>query len=163
MASRDRPWLGALLVAFVAGAVVSLAGVSLLSSPRAEAPKPDPAKLEPPKAQPAKPPPDRTKPTFGLDDADILLYLEAITQIKHRAIRLRSDVTRAQIVDQTLRAYLTRAEICCDYLPREEYRRLKASLNERDVGIGLEIRQDRDGRTICVPHPDGPAARAGIA
>ena len=167
MASRGKPRRGALLVAFVAGALVSLGGVSLVS-PRYAAnvsddrSKPAPPKPEPPRVPPPKPL-DRTKPTFGLDDADILLYVEAIAQIRDKAIRLKPDVTRPQIVEHTLRAYLARGELCCDYLPREEYRRFKASLNERYVGIGMEIRQDREGRTICLPHAESPAARAGIA
>jgi len=92
-----------------------------------------------------------------------LLYLEAITQIKQKASSLSPDVTRAQIVEQTLRAYLAQKDPCCDYLTREEYRRFKESLDESYVGIGMEIRQDRDGRIICLPQPESPAARAGIA
>ena len=116
------------------------------------------APSDPPRAAPSP-----SGPAIGLQDSDILLYLEAITQIRDKAIRLRPDVTRAQIVDQSLRAYLTQRDPCCAYLTRDEYRRFKESLNESYVGIGMEITQDREGRTICLPHPEGPAARAGIA
>jgi carboxyl-terminal processing protease len=135
--------LSALLIAFSSGALVSLL-ITLVST-------------EHPRETP-----NTAKPTFGLDDKDILLYLEAITQIKQKASSLSPDVTRAQIVEQTLRAYLAQKDPCCDYLTREEYRRFKESLDESYVGIGMEIRQDRDGRIICLPQPESPAARAGI-
>ena len=135
--------LSALLIAFLLGALVSLLITLVLTEHPRETPNP-------------------VKPTFGLDDEDVLLYLEAITQIKQKASSLSQDVTRAQIVEKTLRAYLAQKDPCCDYLTREEYRRFKESLDESYVGIGMEIRQDRDGRIICLPQPESPAARAGI-
>ncbi len=107
--------------------------------------------------------PSKDKQAFGLDDKDVLLYLEAISQIKEKSSRLSPDITRARIIEQSLRAYLSQRDVCCDYLTREEYRTFKESLNERYVGVGMEIKQDRDGRIVCVPHPESPAARAGIA
>jgi carboxyl-terminal processing protease len=125
--------------------------------------KPDESRHDPPESAPPKPAPDKNRPAFGLDDADILLYVEAVTRIKDEAIRLGPNITRAQIVGQSLRALLARKDLCCDYLTREEYRRFKESLNESYVGIGMEITQDRNGRTIGLPLPESPAARAGIA
>ena len=144
MKIQPKHRLSALLIAFSSGALVSLLITLVLTEHPRETP-------------------NTAKPTFGLDDKDILLYLEAITQIKQKASSLSPDVTRAQIVEQTLRAYLARKDPCCDYLTREEYRRFKESLDESYVGIGMEIRQDRDGRIICLPQPESPAARAGIA
>jgi carboxyl-terminal processing protease len=135
--------LSALLIAFLSGAFVSLLITLLLTEHPRETP-------------------NKAKPTVGLDDKDILLYLEAITQIKQKASSLSPDITRPQIVEKTLRAYLAQKDPCCDYLTREEYRRFKESLDESYVGIGMEIRQDRDGRIICLPQPESPAARAGI-
>ena len=135
--------LSALLIAFLSGALVSLLITRVLTEHPRETP-------------------NTAKPTFGLDDKDILLYLEAITQIKQKASSLSPDVTRAQIVEKTLRSYLAQKDPCCDYLTREEYRRFKESLDESYVGIGMEVKQDRDGRIICLPQPESPAARAGI-
>ncbi len=161
-----------LALAFAAGALVALAGgryahdrqalkPAALSAPAAvsSAPStPDPSPEPPRAAAPAT-----SAPAIGLDDADLLLYVEAVNQIRDKAIRLRPDVTRTEIVDQSLRAYLTQRDPCCAYLTREEYRRFKESLSESYVGIGMELTPDRAGRIICLPHPDGPAARAGIA
>lgn len=105
----------------------------------------------------------KDKPAFGLDDKDVLLYLEAVSQILEKSSRLGPEVTRAQIIEQSLRAYLSQRDVCCDYLTKGEYRRFKESLNERYVGVGMEIKQDRGGRIVCVPHPESPAAKAGIA
>jgi carboxyl-terminal processing protease len=135
---------GALLIAFLSGALVSLLGTVFLY-------------------QPPRVAPNKEKAAFGIDDKDILLYLEAITHIKEKASSLSPDTSRARIVEQSLRAYLSHQELCCDYLTRDEFRRFKESLNESYVGIGMEIKQDRDGRIICLPQPESPAARAGIA
>ena len=167
----NRARLGTLVLAFLTGGLVAV-GALRLGSDREAGKAPDvsiPAAVpstpagasvpsDPPRAAPSP-----SGPAIGLEDSDILLYLEAITQIRDKAIRLRPDVTRSQIVDQSLRAYLTQRDPCCAYLTRDEYRRFKESLNESYVGIGMEITQDREGRTICLPHPEGPAARAGIA
>jgi len=135
--------LGALLIAFLTGALVSLLITLILYKQPTDTS-------------------NQAQPTFGLDDKDILLYLEAITQIKQKASSLSPDMTRAQIVEKSLRALLAQKDPCCDYLTREEFRKFKESLNESYVGIGMEIKQDRDGRIICLPQPESPAARAGI-
>jgi carboxyl-terminal processing protease len=110
-----------------------------------------------------RPAPIKAKPVFGLDDKDVLLYLEAINQIKEKASSPIPNLPRPQIIEQSLRAYLTQQGHCCDYLTREEYGKFKGSLKEGYVGVGMEIKQDRDGRIICLPQPDSAAARAGIA
>ena len=69
--------LSALLIAFLSGALVSLLITLVLTEHPRETP-------------------NNAKPTFGLDDKDILLYLEAITQIKQKASSLSPDITRAQ-------------------------------------------------------------------
>jgi carboxyl-terminal processing protease len=143
MTMQFRHRLGALLIAFLMGALVSLLVTLFLPKQPTDTS-------------------NQAKPTFGLDDKDILLYLEAITQIKQKASSLSPDITRAQIVEKTLRAYLAQKDPCCDYLTREEFRKFRESLDETYVGIGMEIRQDRDGRIICLPQPESPAARAGI-
>jgi carboxyl-terminal processing protease len=162
--------LGSLVLAFVAGALVAVGGVRYARDrqPPTVGVGPAPAAVSSAPSTPIAPDPPTTATgpgvsTIRLEDADVLLYVEAITQIRDRAIRLRPDVTRAEIVDQSLHAYLTQREPCCAYLTREEYRRFKESLSEGYVGIGLELTSDRAGRILCLPHPDGPAARAGIA
>jgi carboxyl-terminal processing protease len=162
---------GTLVLAFVAGTLVTLAGVRYTHDRQAlkAGAVPAPATASSAPATPTvAPDPEKTAPSanasaIGLEDADLLLYVEAINQIRAQAIRLRPDVTRAEIVDQSLRAYVAQRDPCCAYLTREEYRRFKESLNESYVGIGMELTPDRAGRMICLPHPEGPAARAGIA
>jgi hypothetical protein len=162
MAIRTKQRLGALLIAFVTGALVALGGARLVDERYALDVSHGAAKNDRPRYDLPKPAPDPGKPSVGIDDADILLYVEAVTQIKDKAIALRPDITRAQIVEQSLRAYLARQDPCCAYLTREEYHRFKESLSESYIGIGMDIKKDRDGRTICFPHPESPAARAGI-
>jgi len=144
MRIKSNQRFGGLLIAFLGGVLLTLLGMLFL--------------YEPPRSAP-----NEAKPAFGLDDKDVLLYLEAINQIKERASSPNPDVTRAQIIEQSLRAYLAQQGPCCDYLTREEYGKFKGSLKEGYVGVGMEIKQDRDGRIICLPHPDSAAARAGIA
>ena len=81
----------ALLIAFLSGALVSVLITLVLTEHPRETPT-------------------TARPTFGLDDKDILLYLEAITQIKQKASSLSPDITRAQIVEKTLRAYLAQKD-----------------------------------------------------
>jgi len=100
---------------------------------------------------------------FGLDDKDILLYMEAIAKIRENASFLKADTTREQIVEESVRSYLSEKDPSSDYLSREEYRRFKSAQDDRYVGIGMEIKKERDGRIFCVPYAGGPAAQAGIA
>jgi carboxyl-terminal processing protease len=142
--SRTRRRRGVLLAAIASAAMVSMPGPFVADELLLAAPNKD-------------------KPAFGIDDKDVLLYLEAVSQIREKSVRLSPEVTRARIIERSLRAYLSQSDVCCDYLTKDEYRRFKESLNERYVGVGMEIKQDRDARVVCVPHPEGPAARAGIA
>jgi carboxyl-terminal processing protease len=144
MTSDKKQRIGALVAAFLAGTLLSLLGVGLWYTP--------PQDTE-----------DHKNPSYGLDDEDILLYVEAVTQIKEKSSWLEDGSTRADVVAGSIRAYLAQPGHCCDYLPRDAYRDFKESLKESYVGIGMEIKQDASGRIICLPHPDSPAAQAGIA
>lgn len=101
--------------------------------------------------------------SFGLDDKDILLYMEAIAKIRENASFLKADTTREQIVEESIRYYLSQKDPASDYLNREEYRKFKSAQDDRYVGTGMEIKKERDGRILCVPYAGGPAAEAGIA
>jgi carboxyl-terminal processing protease len=111
----------------------------------------------------AKNPPTNAKQSYGLDDKDIFLYLEAIAKIKEDASFLTSDITREQIIRESIKAYLSQKDASSDYLTRDEYRKFKETQDDSYVGIGMEVKKDRDGRIICVPYPGGPAAQAGIS
>lgn len=99
---------------------------------------------------------------LGLDDKDVLLYLEAIIRIREEASFLSLSTTREKIVQETLKAYLAQKDASSDYLTREEYRKFKESQDDRYVGVGMEIEKDRDGKIVCVPYPGSPAKEAGI-
>jgi carboxyl-terminal processing protease len=107
-------------------------------------------------------PPPPAKRSFGLEDKDILLYMEAIAKIRENGSFLKAGIAREEIVAESLKSYLSQIDIASDYLTREEYRRFKESQDDRYVGIGMEIKKERDGRILCLPYPDGPAAHAGI-
>src|SRR4030095_12239340 len=110
--------LGTLFLAFVAGALVALAGVRFAHEREARRTSavPAPTTVSAAPAAPSVAPdlprttPATSAPAIGLDDADLLLYVEAINQIRDKAIRLRPDVTRGEIVDQSLRASLTQRD-----------------------------------------------------
>jgi hypothetical protein len=53
---------------------------------------------------------------LGLKDADILLYLEVITRIQENSLFLSPSVTRENIVQDTLKAYLAAKDRFSDYL-----------------------------------------------
>jgi carboxyl-terminal processing protease len=143
MGSRIEHRLGTLLIAFLSGALVLLSVAFFLSR------------------QP-KNPPSKAERSFGLEDKDIFLYLEAIAKIKEDASFLTQDLTREQIIRESIKAYLSQKDSSSDYLTRDEYRKFKESQDDRYVGIGMEIKKARDGRILCVPYPGGPAATAGI-
>ena len=103
------------------------------------------------------------KPSFGLDDKDILLYMEAIAKIRENASFLKADTSREQVVEESIRDYLTQKDPYSDFLTREEYRKFKQSQDDSYVGVGMEIKKTQDGRILCVPYPGGPAAEAGIS
>lgn len=144
MKPQRASWLGNVLV-------ITLSGGALISLIVAFLP------------QPEKNPAPVTQRSFGLDDKDILLYMEAIAKIRENASFLKADTTREQIVDESVRYYLFQKDPSSDYLSSEEYRKFKSAQDDRYVGIGMEIKRERDGRILCVPYAGGPAAQAGIA
>jgi carboxyl-terminal processing protease len=114
-------------------------------------------------SQNQKEPTPRAERPFGLEDKDILLYMEAIAKIREDASFLTPDTTREQVVRESLKAYLSEKDAFADYLTRDEYRKFKETQDDSYVGIGMEIKKQRDGRILCVPYPRGPAAEAGIS
>src|SRR5262245_48933194 len=63
--------------------------------------------------------------SFGLEDKDILLYMEAIARIRENASFLKADTRRDQVVEESVRYYLTQKDPSSDFLTREEYRKFK--------------------------------------
>jgi carboxyl-terminal processing protease len=135
--------LSTFLIAFLSGALVLLLIAFFLSK------------------QP-KNPPTKAEQSFGLEDKDIFLYLEAIAKVKEDASFLTPETTREQVIRETLKSYLSQKDASSDYLTRDEYRKFKETQDDSYVGVGMEIKKERDGRILCVPYPGGPAAAAGI-
>jgi|SoiMetStandDraft_2_1073263.scaffolds.fasta_scaffold29906_2 carboxyl-terminal processing protease len=102
------------------------------------------------------------KQSYGLDDKDILLYLEAITRIQQSALFLDSQVPRETTVYDTLKAYLGSTDPFSDFLTPKEYDRVLQAQQERSLGVGLEIEKTSTGDIICFPIRNGPAEQAGI-
>jgi carboxyl-terminal processing protease len=100
--------------------------------------------------------------SYGLDDKDILLYLEAITRIQQSALFLDSHVSRETTVYDTLKAYLGSKDPFSDFLTPKEYDRVLQAQQDRSLGVGLEIEKTSTGDIICFPIRNGPAEQAGI-
>src|SRR5262245_42288130 len=90
----------------------------------------------------------------------ILLYFEAITQIRKHALQ---RLPTQEIVRQTLRNYLRSIDPFSDYLSPEEYQQFKNAQQQHYAGVGIELHRDATGRTVCMPYAQGPAMRAGIS
>src|SRR5262245_14746899 len=86
----------------------------------------------------------KTEQSFGLEDRDIFLYLEAIAKIKEDASFLTADTTREQIIRESLKSYLSQKDPSSDYLTRDEYRKFIETQDDSYVGIGMEIKKERD-------------------
>ena len=143
MRTQGDSWLSSFFIVLLSGVALLLLVAVLLSYRETPAPL--------------------AKRSFGLEDKDILLYMEAIAKIRDNASFLTAATTREQMIDETLRSYLAQRDPSSDYLTREEFRKFKESQDDRYVGIGMEIRKERDGRILCMPYPGSPAAQAGIA
>jgi len=90
----------------------------------------------------------------------MLLYFEAITQIRKRGLQ---PLTTQEIVRQTLQDYLHSIDPFSDYLSPEEYKQFKNVQQQHYAGVGMELHRDAAGRTVCTPYAQGPAMRAGIS
>ncbi len=90
----------------------------------------------------------------------MLLYFEAITQIRKRGLQ---RLTTQEIVRQTLQDYLRSIDPFSDYLSPEEYQQFKNAQQQHYAGVGMELHRDATGRTVCTPYAQGPAMRAGIS
>lgn len=97
-----------------------------------------------------------------LDDSDLLLYLEAVTQIMDKAVFVDEMESRRTIIQDTLKAYLADRDDSSQYLSREEFGRFRDSQKDGYIGIGLEISRDPGGEVVCFPSPLGPAEKGGI-
>ncbi|MEN8259355.1 MAG: S41 family peptidase [Pseudomonadota bacterium] len=99
---------------------------------------------------------------FGLNDKDVLLYLEAISRIQKEASFLDGGVSRKEIIQSTLKSYLSQQDAFSGYLTPKEYALFKESLDESYVGIGLEIERNENGDIVCNPYPKSAAEKAGV-
>ncbi len=99
---------------------------------------------------------------FRLTDKELLVYIEAVTRIRETAALLPPRGTTAQIVGDTLNAYLAQKDASSGYLTREEYRDFQRLQDDRYVGIGMDIEKDAEGNVLCLPVMESVAAKAGI-
>lgn len=93
-------------------------------------------------------------------DASMLLYFEAITQMRKNALQ---PLTSQQIVRRTLKTYLRSLDPFSDYLSPEEYADFQRLQQSHYAGVGMDISQAPSGYIVCLPYPQSPAAKAGIA
>jgi carboxyl-terminal processing protease len=49
------------------------------------------------------------------------------------------------------------------YLTPDEYANFKLSQQSHYAGVGMELEKNSQGQIVCLPYPDSPAAKAGIA
>lgn len=99
---------------------------------------------------------------FWLENDDILLYLEAIIQIKNNDLYVNPETKRREIVQDTLRSYVEQTDPFAAYMSAAEFAAWKKSQGDQYVGIGMEIVKDPDGQVICLPYAGSPAEMAGI-
>lgn len=99
---------------------------------------------------------------FWLDNDDILLYLETITQIKKNDVYLKPEITRLDLIQDTIRSYVEKTDPFAAYMLADEFSKWKKSQGDLYVGIGMEIIKDPDGQIICLPYAGSPAEKAGI-
>ena len=105
-------------------------------------------------AQPAHKSPREEAP-----DKSIRLYFEAVTKIRQQ---MMPPVQRAQIVRDTLKAYVRRLDPFSDYLSPEEFTQYKLLQAPQYAGVGMDIEQEKSGQIVCFPYHESPAMKAGI-
>jgi carboxyl-terminal processing protease len=93
-------------------------------------------------------------------NTSMLLYFEAITAIRKNALQ---PLTSQHIVRDSLKAYVRGLDPFSDYLSPEEYATFRRLQQSHYAGVGMDISQDHSGHIVCLPYPDSPAAKAGIA
>lgn len=99
---------------------------------------------------------------FWLENDDILLYLETITQIKNHDLYLKPEIKRRELIQETLRIFVEKTDPFAAYMIADEFTKWKKSQGDLYVGIGMEIVKDPEGQVICLPYSGSPAAIAGI-
>lgn len=99
---------------------------------------------------------------FWLENGDILLYLEAITQIKNHDLYLKPEIQRPELIQDTVKFYIEKTDPFAAYMNADEFTDWKKSQGDLYVGIGMEIVKDMEGHVICLPYTGSPAEKAGI-
>lgn len=61
-----------------------------------------------------------------------------------------------------LNAFLRAFDPYAAYIPHAKLEELRALRQRYGFGVGMDIVHDQEGRAICIPYADGPAARSGI-
>lgn len=109
-----------------------------------------------------KQPASTHKKNFWLENDDILLYLEAITQLKKNDVYLESGISRLAVIQDTIKSYLEKTDPYAAFMTAEEFSKWKKSQGDLYVGIGMEIIKNPDGQVVCLPYVGSPAEKAGI-
>lgn len=92
------------------------------------------------------------------DDAS-LLFFEALTTVRKNAL---DEPDFKSFVRTALRAAIKDIDQYSDYWPPAEYQAFKNANSPKYAGVGMDIWRDRDGDIVCIPHPGGPAEKAGV-
>ena len=94
-----------------------------------------------------------------VDQKAIRVLNEAITQLgRHSLVPRPPDA----VVKGCLTAYMRANDPYGDYLSAPEYAAWRKAQAYRFYGVGMDLVRRSNGDTICIPQPEGPAARAGI-
>ncbi len=108
--------------------------------------------------------PETTEPSYLRlkEEQDIFPYAEAISIIYKNALFMKPGTKKREIVNDSLKAYLSSHDPYSDYLTKSEYHQYKQLQSESYIGIGLDLKKDHLGHYYCFPFPGSPAEKSGI-
>ncbi|NOS89957.1 MAG: PDZ domain-containing protein [Methylococcaceae bacterium] len=97
-----------------------------------------------------------------LENDDVLLYLETISQLQNHDMYLAADRNNGQLIQDSLKYLAERIDPFAAYLTASEFINWKQAQGDDYIGIGMEIVKNQAGQVICLPYPGTPAEKAGI-
>ncbi len=104
----------------------------------------------------AEPP---VEPRAWTADDSMLMIFQASREIRRAAL---TPLGEREWVDRFLAAALPTLDPYSRYLDAGEYADFQTAQQPGFAGTGMELMETREGELRCLPHPEGPAARAGI-
>ena len=92
------------------------------------------------------------------NDEAMLIFFEAVTQIKKHALKGHGT---GQIAADAVKAYMHQHDPYGDYLTSREYTQWKQAQQFHFFGVGMEL-MVKDGSVFCMPRPGSPAREQGV-